>query len=270
MKKSASFKIKKFLINFIPNKKTRKELRKILQKNENERLLLLKLKEVQKLIGKYVAKKHREHYFTGQIVYEHNYWEKVLRWLYFDNYERKNLSILDIGCKYGALAVFSKLNLDADVYTIDYLDDIHPSDLFEKLDIKFKTCNMDSNPKIPYENKFDIIIFTEAIEHFNFNPIPAMKGIKEALNKDGIVYFSTPNSDYMGRWLKYYSKFSQIPYYNPNNKPDNAIDDHIWQYSINEILHVIYSAGLVPVKIEHSFNLHHFNMILKRAEDVEI
>ena len=44
------------------------------------------------------------------------------------------------------------------------------------------------------ENEYDLILFTEILEHITFNPINFWKKIYELLKEDGLIYISTPNS----------------------------------------------------------------------------
>jgi 2-polyprenyl-6-hydroxyphenyl methylase/3-demethylubiquinone-9 3-methyltransferase len=43
-------------------------------------------------------------------------------------------------------------------------------------------------------DKYDIILFTEILEHITYNPIGFWKKIYDAARSDGIIYISTPNS----------------------------------------------------------------------------
>jgi 2-polyprenyl-3-methyl-5-hydroxy-6-metoxy-1,4-benzoquinol methylase len=42
-------------------------------------------------------------------------------------------------------------------------------------------------------NSFDVIVFTEVIEHLNFNPIPLLREFARVLRPSGVVYCATPN-----------------------------------------------------------------------------
>lgn len=44
------------------------------------------------------------------------------------------------------------------------------------------------------EGQFDVIVFTEILEHITFNPVRFWKRVYELLTPDGIIYLSTPNS----------------------------------------------------------------------------
>lgn len=261
----------RLLICLVPYRPWRHKLRDFAFNPEKQQIkeIKRKLHSTQQLIHKYVYPHQEVHHRTAQIVQEYGYWSKIIRWLYVDNKNRKDFKILDIGCAYGTLAVFCKRNLNADVYTVDFMDWVYPKKLFEEQGIHFKVCNIERD-EIPYKEKFDIVLFTEALEHLNFNPIPALKHIKNAMKKDGLLYFSTPNAKYWGRVTKYWKKFSEIPYYDPKNPPEKVIEDHLWQYNWPELLYIFEQSGLVPIDIDYSKNGWHFNIILKRKEDIEL
>jgi 2-polyprenyl-6-hydroxyphenyl methylase/3-demethylubiquinone-9 3-methyltransferase len=44
------------------------------------------------------------------------------------------------------------------------------------------------------KDSIDIILFTEIIEHITFNPVVFWSEIGQVINKNGIIYLSTPNS----------------------------------------------------------------------------
>jgi SAM-dependent methyltransferase len=48
--------------------------------------------------------------------------------------------------------------------------------------------------ELPYpDNHFDGVIFSEVIEHLNFNPLPLFQEMNRILKQDGILYITTPN-----------------------------------------------------------------------------
>ena len=82
------------------------------------------------------------------------------------------------------------------------------------------------------KDEFDIIIFTEVMEHLNFNPKPTLKKIHDLLKMNGRLYLSTPDASDWGRITKYYKSIEEMP--NPKNV-EKIIDDHIYQYKKEEL-----------------------------------
>ncbi|NMQ20634.1 class I SAM-dependent methyltransferase [Candidatus Competibacter phosphatis] len=97
-------------------------------------------------------------------------------------------NVLDIACGDGKHLIEFK-NLGCNCYGTEY------DAWLEKLGQE-KGINMISGgifPSKPYENiSFDLVIFTEIIEHIN-NPRKVLMNIHYLLNKDGILYITTPN-----------------------------------------------------------------------------
>jgi 2-polyprenyl-3-methyl-5-hydroxy-6-metoxy-1,4-benzoquinol methylase len=219
-------------------------------------------------------------YQRGELLF----YPEILRWIYADGWARNArmkpgdevIKFLDIGAKFLTMAAFARQTLNADVYALDFMFPDSSKLLAEKMNIHLEEMNIELG-EIPFGKKFDIIVFTEILEHLNFNPVPTLMKIKNKLAKDGVLYLSTPNAKWWGRiglqGEQYYDKWSDIPDVNP----DTPIrDDHIWQYNVAELLHVVNAAGLVVVDFDYGWNLdnlqsrRHFNLKLQRREDVVI
>lgn len=173
------------------------------------------------------------------------YWLFIPKWLYDDSKQLKRLKCLDIGAAYGTLALFSKLSLnDCEVYCIDFTNEYISDSLTNRYNINFSVTNIELDI-LPWESKFDVIIFTEVLEHLNFHPVSTLKKIRGLLNNNGVLYLSTPDASQWGRVTKYYSNLSDIP---PPTPGTPAIDDHVWVYNKQELLSVVEAAGF---KIRH-------------------
>ena len=60
-------------------------------------------------------------------------------------------------------------------------------------DLKFQHFNVEKDP-FPYENdKFDLVIFAEIIEHLLNDPCSVFREIKRVLKPGGILILTTPN-----------------------------------------------------------------------------
>lgn len=53
-----------------------------------------------------------------------------------------------------------------------------------------------------HEGQFDLIVFTEILEHITFNPIRLWQRIHQLMSPTGMVYLSTPNALRPAAWLK--------------------------------------------------------------------
>jgi 2-polyprenyl-3-methyl-5-hydroxy-6-metoxy-1,4-benzoquinol methylase len=150
-------------------------------------------KKAQNLIQKHTSLSYYKIYKKYEIGYAH----EIIKWM-FEDKDRWGGKMLDIGVAYGTMAVFAKQQFGFDVYTVDFVDRYAPQNLFKTLGIKFKILNIETE-SIPFDEKFDVITFTEVLEHFNFNPTPTLTKIKNVLAKNGVLYLSTPNQKYWGK-----------------------------------------------------------------------
>ena len=176
--------------------------------------------------------------------------------------------ILDVGCGYGTLATFTKLNFGCEVCCIDNFVGNAPRDLFRSMNIYLAQANVELEP-IPFDGQFDIIIFTEVLEHLNFNPTCTLQKLVTALEPGGKILLTTPDCKGWGKVYDYYRHISEAPAPDPSLE---FIDAHVWQYSIDELLSVLDAVGLIPVEFEYSSppsGWRHFNTMLVRKSELK-
>ena len=117
---------------------------------------------------------------TGEgITATESVYDKILELLPSD----KNVRILDAGCGIGNL---SKRLLE------NGFKDIIALDIENELKIKIPFIEADLNKKLVFEEKFDVIICQEVIEHLE-NPRHLLREFKKILRKEGIIIITTPN-----------------------------------------------------------------------------
>ena len=192
------------------------------------------------------------------------FWSNIPKWIEKDNSNRTAKRLLDIGCGFGTLALFCKRLLNCEVYATDFVDDFStPHSLAKKYNWSFKVNNIELD-SFPWDVKFDIILFTEVLEHFNFQPVPTLKKMHNLLSENGTLYLSTPDAAQWGRLTKYYSNLNELPY---PAKGLPVVDDHVYVYTKKEILQVIDEAGLKIHRFGYSPGLvsRHFNIALTKA-----
>jgi 2-polyprenyl-3-methyl-5-hydroxy-6-metoxy-1,4-benzoquinol methylase len=190
-------------------------------------------------------KKKAEYYLKRYSAEEAFYWEPVLPWIR----ELKGIKrVLDIGPGYGTLIGYTAKcqTLEA----INAIDPVHylPNALAKALRINF--LNVDIEKTKIDGGPFDLVIFTEVIEHLNYHPSATLLKIKEAVSEKGFILITTPNSQEWGNQLKYYKKLDDIPVY--KGQKDKWVDDHVWQYSKEELDTLFKKAGLKIVKFDYA------------------
>lgn len=231
----------------------------ILNEFKNE----LWLKEIQKSQDHIsMSSDTNRYYVTDYRDTEISYWSHIPKWIMqLKNQNVKNC--LDIGGAYGTLAIFCKNIFDCNVYVTDFVDIFLNKVLLKENDITFSVNNIELD-KFPWNVKFDLIILTEILEHFNFQPVPTLKKIYSLLSDDGHLFLSTPDSSEWGITTQYYDSLEAIP----KEKSDNfkIIDDHVWQYNKSELLYVLDEAGFIVENLEYSKGIvgRHFNLELRK------
>lgn len=98
--------------------------------------------------------------------------------------------VLDIGCFDGKILKVLEQKGYKNLYAVDFSETSKKS--FKKTSIHFSTYDIERD-RIPFGNKFDIIIYTDVLEHL-FSPQTTLFNIKKNLSKDGKIIFSVPNA----------------------------------------------------------------------------
>jgi SAM-dependent methyltransferase len=210
------------------------------------------------------------YYRTTYRVTEIEYWTHIPKWMRDDSSHRKVTRVLDIGCGYGTLLILAVKIYGAQGYCLDsapYIAKVAEAD-----GIKFVQSNIELDP-VPFAERFDVILMTEVLEHFNFNPVPTLKKIRDSLATGGRFYLSTPDARTWGRVGKYYKRLADIPdppqtpaKLAPKVPPPEIMDEHIWVYDRPELIRVFKEAGFRVEKLDISNpdGASHFNVVLLR------
>jgi len=190
------------------------------------------------------------------------YWWLIPGWMEEDAAHRRANRILDVGCGYGTLLSVATTIYGAPGYCVDVTPYLMPP-VAARRHLQFARGNIELDP-IPWPGHFDVIVMTEVLEHFNFQPVPTLKKIRAALAPDGLFFLSTPDAKEWGTTQKYYKRLQDIPMPSPGRA---VVDDHVWQYREEELRQVLKAAGFSAVRWGHSpgTGLRHFNVVLKRA-----
>ncbi len=148
-------------------------------------------------------------------------------------------SLLDVGPGYGTLLVLCA-KLGWRPFALDMSSSYLSPFLVKKYGIDFRVLSIEAD-SIPWSLHFDVVIMTEVLEHFNFNPIPTLRKVAASLSDDGLMIISTPDK-YAG-WGE--GRFAR-PYWElPAYRQDaTAIDDHIKIYHADELRMLLKQAGL--------------------------
>lgn len=76
------------------------------------------------------------------------------------------------------------------------------AELWRSLGVEVRFCNLDEQP-LPYDSaQFDVVVFSEVIEHLAGSPLPALREMARVLKPGGRLVLSTPNQMYLKSRLK--------------------------------------------------------------------
>lgn len=205
-------------------------------------------------------------YYKKYHRYERRYWREIPHWL--RQHPTKPVypqRILDIGCAYGTLMVFSRMCFKADVFGID----IWPRISRRLINRYLFRCSVGTDIEIdplPWDLDFDMIIMTEILEHFRIRPEPTLLKIADHLSPTGKIYISTPNREMWckrGETWTYDSleEMSFVPESLPNR--EEALRLHNFLYTREELEALAARTGLYIQKFSGDHN-YSYNLILAR------
>jgi 2-polyprenyl-3-methyl-5-hydroxy-6-metoxy-1,4-benzoquinol methylase len=218
------------------------------------------MKEINNCQNEILFQSRHPHYIAAYKNEEISYWLHIPKWIYERRQVKRINKCLDIGCAYGTLALFCKRVLNCEVYCTDFGDTYINRALIEKYNFNFQINNIELD-EFPWDFVFDIIVFTEILEHLNFHPLATLRKLHSLLADDGVLYLSTPDSSQWGRVTKYYPDLESMP------KPQAGmpvVDDHVYQYEKDELLHLFSSAGFKIINFSYAPGVlnRHFNFEL--------
>ena len=187
-------------------------------------------------------------YLAGYMQDELYYWLHISRWLYKRRSEPGQARCLDIGCAYGTLALFCERVLGAEVSCTDIRTDYISEVILDRHGFNFALSNIELDP-LPWNTTYDIILFTEVLEHLNFHPVATLRKIGGHLGPHGRLYLSTPDAREWGRAESRYQAYEEMP------KPDasrHLHDGHIYIYDEQELLEIADHAGLDVQRLDYA------------------
>jgi len=160
----------------------------------------------------------------------------------------KNLFLLDIGAHYlhGLLGAFHLGYKNIFGSDIDIFNSIS-TDRAKKINAIIKNCNLEKE-NIPFPNQsFDIILFAETLEHFNFHPKKVFEEIARVLKPNGELIITTPNLLRLNNRLKCILGKS----INFDIRENYTPGTHYREYSAAEIKYLLNTAGLKIKKLKY-------------------
>lgn len=160
----------------------------------------------------------------------------------------KGMRVLDVGASPSHMAYVLK-QCGCDVVGIDH----EPGHIQPQIQnsISIIHANIEKD-RLPFDdNTFDVILFTEVIEHLVYNPQKALKEIYRVLKPDGLVILTTPNAISLNKIIillerkniKWggYKEFYKGSLYRRHN----------YEYTLEELKDLFNEAGFKIVKSQY-------------------
>lgn len=156
-------------------------------------------------------------------------------------------SFLELGSFRGYMMIAASL-IGYKVSGVDldkYVDEIR--ELSEKYNFINLPLDLEKNILPFSDDSFDVIIFSEVLEHLNFHPGQVFSEIARVLKKNGVIIITTPNLTRLNNIVKLI--FNQ----SINAELDKGFHEgtHYREYTSKEIVYLMSQAGLN--NIETSF-----------------
>lgn len=158
------------------------------------------------------------------------------------------LRILDAGCAYGTFSAFLA-GLGHEVHAIDAMPELHSKEWLDKYGVKFKKVNLETDSIDMFG--FDLIYFTEVIEHLNYNPVPVIEKLYKALRPGGELICTTPMKELQGVYHPNEGRYAQYIHYRDIPMPWNGYtfhDDHHYFYRKTELAQLFHEVGFKIVE----------------------
>jgi SAM-dependent methyltransferase len=164
------------------------------------------------------------------------------------------LKVLDVGCIPGHLGS-ALAKMGCEVHGLSCEVEYNRS-IFKTPDIEdIRECNIETD-SFPYQDSyFDLVLFTETIEHLPFSPLPALREMHRVLKKDGYLLLTTPNDLYIDRRISrikssllFKSSFTDLKGLKARLELPNVYSTHHLKYTIKEINAVLEWTGFQVVK----------------------
>ena len=169
---------------------------------------------------------------------------------YIDNIKPVGRAI-DVGCGYGTMAAYLADIGWKDVVAVD-IDPLPHIPFLERYGVEFIQADIERDTIHIPEFTFDLVVFTETLEHLGHNPWEAMHKLKWLTSIGGTIILSTPDIK-NNRWKGggQLQKLNKLKHYTQIQCDSiGDIDTHYYHYSIEEIQAMMDALGFATIKLE--------------------
>jgi SAM-dependent methyltransferase len=149
--------------------------------------------------------------------------------------------ILDIGC--GSYPYFLSHTVFQQKFAVDQLP---PNELGQRLDIQWYTLDLNSTPKLPFEdNFFNAVTLLAVVEHLNPNSMAALfQETYRVLQPNGVVIMTTPAA-WSDGLLKMMARIGLVS--------AEEIHEHVFAYNLPLLGWYFGRAGFEMTKVDFGY-----------------
>lgn len=152
----------------------------------------------------------------------------------------KPVRVLDIGTTPFTILIKQKFE-NCEFWGMDRTN--HLENRLQQVGIGFKTCDLDNEP-IPFEDEyFDLVIFTEVLEHIFAPPTGIVTEIKRIIRPSGKLILSVPNIATLSKRVKFLFGITPLDDANDQMKKWLHGHGHIHEYTKKEIFSLCKSIN---------------------------
>jgi SAM-dependent methyltransferase len=155
--------------------------------------------------------------------------------------ELRSGSILDVGC--GSYPYFLSHTVFEQKYAVDQ---IPPNELGKKLNIQWHILDLNSTPKLPFENNFfNSVTLLAVVEHLNPNSMAALfTETYRVLKPGGVVVMTTPAA-WSDGLLKFMARIGLVS--------AQEIREHVFAYTLPLLGWYFGRAGFEMTKVDFGY-----------------
>jgi 2-polyprenyl-3-methyl-5-hydroxy-6-metoxy-1,4-benzoquinol methylase len=157
--------------------------------------------------------------------------------------------LLDYGGAYGTQsAAFAKLGFK--VKMLDGMPELSDPAWLKSYGVKFEDNNLEQDEL--QENQSDVIVFSEVIEHLNYNPVEPLRKLFKALRPGGLLLMSTPMKELAMHREACTGKYCSYAHYRdiPDAWNGYAFEDaHHHLYTKGELTQLLHEVGFSVLEV---------------------
>lgn len=192
-------------------------------------------------IHQFFLNKNLNHEETEYVSYHAKRYGDIIQLIGSEN--RKDATLLDIGPAFQTMLIrnyFPEYTIDTLGFSFNKFE-YRESEQHYTFDL-----NKSQNPSdwIMTKRKYDIIVFTEVIEHLHTSPALVLKFVHSLLNENGILILQTPNAVTLPYRILMLA--GRNPYMLISEDANNHA--HFREYTLNEMKTYLKGAGFSIVK----------------------